>query len=186
MGVCGTHQLGHKQRGISVIEVLIAVVVVSLGMLGIAGLQLTGMQQSTSGFNRSKATLYAEDIASRMRINTNGVLDGAYDGHDSSAQGYCSAFAGPRCDAIEGAAANACSTDQLAAFDLYSVSCGVDGTSGVNGSDLPNAVLRVDCDTAGCPASGTWDVVVEWTENSTVSDTAGDKDTFEVMMRLTP
>jgi type IV pilus assembly protein PilV len=176
----------RHQRGISVIEVLIAVVVVSLGMLGIAGLQLTGMKQSSGGFNRSKATLYAEDIASRMRINTRGVLSGAYDGHDSSAAGYCAAFTGPLCDASGTTPAGSCSADQLAEFDLYSVSCGVDGTSGVNGSDLPNGVVRVVCDTTGCPPESTWNISVEWTENSTVSETAGDTDTFQVMMRLKP
>lgn len=175
-----------NQRGVSIIEVLIAVVVVSIGMLGIAGLQLTGMKQSTSGFNRSKATLFAEDIASRMRLNVNGVLDGDYDGHDSSVGGYCAAFTGPRCDASATTPATSCSTDELAAFDLYSVSCGLDGNSGVNGSDLPNGRLQVDCGTAGCPASSTWTIVVEWTENSSVSETAGDTDTRQVRMKLKP
>ncbi len=170
--------------GFSIIEVLVALIVVSIGMLGVAGLQLTGMKHSTGGFNRSKATLYAEDIASRMRLNSVGVENEAYNGHDSSG-GYCATFAGPRCDASPVNPAASCSPDELAAFDLYSVSCGVDGTSGVAGDNLPNAVLTVNCDTAPC-GDGEWAISVQWTEVDSISETRGDTRTREVLMRMTP
>ena len=186
MQISHRHSSRSAQRGVGILEVLIAVVVVSLGMLGVAGLQLTGMKHSTGGFNRSKATLYAEDIASRMRVNKSGVLDAAYDGHDSSAANYCSAFAGPRCDAGVGSNAQSCSTDQLAAFDLFTVSCGIDGTSGVNGNDLPNAVLTVDCNATTCTSNESWTINVQWTEGDSASDTAGDIVTKRVLMRLKP
>lgn len=176
------------QRGVGIIEVLIALVVVSLGVLGVAGLQLTGMQHSTGGFNRSKALLYAEDMASRMRLNR-AAFDGAaaglaYDGHDSSTGGYCAVFAGPVCDERSGSAAQACDASELAAFDLYSVSCGVDGDGGVAGSDLPNGVLTVNCD-APCAAGSTWTIAVDWREGNAVAD-VDTVDERRVQMRLRP
>ena len=182
------HRHAHRsaQRGIGILEILIAVVVVSLGMLGVAGLQLTGMKHSTGGFNRSKATLYADDIASRMRVNKSGVLSAAYDGHDSSVDGFCSAFAGPRCDVGIGNDAQSCSPDELAAFDLHTVSCGVDGNSGVNGSDIPNAVMTINCDASPCTETGTWSINVQWTEGDSASDVAGDTVTRRVLMKLKP
>ena len=55
------------ERGLGLIEVLIALVIVSFGVLGMAGLQLTGMKHSAGGLERSKALLFAENIAARMR-----------------------------------------------------------------------------------------------------------------------
>ena len=70
----GGDELRHRsQRGLGIIEVLVALVVVSFGVLGMASLQLTGMKHSSSGFNRSKALLFAENMATRMRINDAGV-----------------------------------------------------------------------------------------------------------------
>ena len=63
-----------RQSGVGIIEVLIALVVVSLGVLGMASLQLTGMKHSSSGYNRSMAVLFAENMASRMRAQTHKVL----------------------------------------------------------------------------------------------------------------
>ena len=47
------------QRGVGIIEVLVALVVVSLGVLGMANLQLTGIKHSNSGYNRAKALMVA-------------------------------------------------------------------------------------------------------------------------------
>jgi len=56
--------------GVGILEILVALVVVSIGVLGVAGLQLTGMKHSAGGYNRFKATLFAENLAARMRTNT--------------------------------------------------------------------------------------------------------------------
>ena len=57
------------QRGLGIIEVLVALVVVSLGVLGVAGLQLTGMKHSAGSLYRAQALSLAEDMAERMRLN---------------------------------------------------------------------------------------------------------------------
>jgi type IV pilus assembly protein PilV len=57
------------QRGLSLIEVLVAMVILSLGLLGMAGLQAAGLRTSQSAFYRAQAAQYAEDMAERMRAN---------------------------------------------------------------------------------------------------------------------
>ena len=58
-----------RQRGATLIEVLVAVVVLSIGLLGLAGLQMTGLQTNHSAYLRSQATLLAYDLTDRIRAN---------------------------------------------------------------------------------------------------------------------
>lgn len=57
------------QRGVSLIEVLVAIVVLSIGLLGLAGLQASGMRVGQSSIHRSQAAQLAYDMADRMRVN---------------------------------------------------------------------------------------------------------------------
>ncbi|MBL8199056.1 MAG: type IV pilus modification protein PilV [Chromatiales bacterium] len=66
-------QIRH-QSGLSLIEVLITVVLVSIGLLGLAGLQLTSVQNSNSSNERFIATTLAQDILERMRANRNRAI----------------------------------------------------------------------------------------------------------------
>jgi type IV pilus assembly protein PilV len=77
--------INHLQaRGFSMIEILITLVVLSIGLLGIAGLQVTGMQSNRSAYYRSQATLIAYDMIDRMRTNVDGVNANYYDDLDST------------------------------------------------------------------------------------------------------
>jgi type IV pilus assembly protein PilV len=67
-----------RQRGATLIEVLIAVVVLSIGLLGLAGLQVTSVQSNHSAYQRSQASLLANDLADRMRANRTEALTNAY------------------------------------------------------------------------------------------------------------
>lgn len=68
-----------RQRGATLIEVLIAIVVLSIGLLGLAGLQVTSVQSNHSAYYRSQATLLAYDLADRMRANRTAALTSAYE-----------------------------------------------------------------------------------------------------------
>lgn len=59
----------HLERGISLFEVLITVVVVSIGLLGLAGLQFAGLRAANSAQEHTLATLLAQDIAERVHAN---------------------------------------------------------------------------------------------------------------------
>jgi type IV pilus assembly protein PilV len=70
--------------------VLITVVLVSIGLLGLAGLQLTTVQNTNSSAERFEATTLAKDILERMRANRQQALNGQYNlamGDDPAAGG---------------------------------------------------------------------------------------------------
>jgi type IV pilus assembly protein PilV len=61
--------LRPRQGGLSMIEVLVAIVIISLGLLGMAGLQASSLRTSQSAFYRAQAAQFANDMAERMRAN---------------------------------------------------------------------------------------------------------------------
>lgn len=65
--------------GFSLMEVLVAVLILAIGLLGLAGLQSTAMKQTHSAATRSKAAVLAYDMVDRMRANLDAVDAGRYD-----------------------------------------------------------------------------------------------------------
>ena len=63
------------QSGFTLIEVLVALIILSIGLLGLAGLQATGLRQNHSSLLRSQATFLAYDIADRIRANRQAAVD---------------------------------------------------------------------------------------------------------------
>lgn len=180
----------RKQSGLGIIEVLVALVVVSFGVLGMASLQLTGMKHSSGGFNRSKALLFAQSMATRIRVNNAVVVAGGaeYKNFDSTTNVNCGAPPVPYCQARKNVGTTpACTPSELAVFDLYSVSCGDLGSkgadTGVIGS-LPNGSLTVDC-ADPCSPGSTYEVTVNWTEGRSRTDT-DELVTKRVQVKLRP
>lgn len=68
------HRNPRRQRGLGLIEVLVAALVLSIGLLGIAGLNLMGMRNNHGAYMRSQATFLAQDILDRMRGNRDEAL----------------------------------------------------------------------------------------------------------------
>ncbi len=69
----------HSQAGTTLIEILITVILVSIGLLGLAGLQLSSVQNTNSAAERFEASTLARDILERMRANRQQALNGEYD-----------------------------------------------------------------------------------------------------------
>jgi type IV pilus assembly protein PilV len=59
----------HGEGGFTMVEVLIAVLVLSIGLIGLASLQGVSLQFNNSAYLRSQATNLAYDITDRMRAN---------------------------------------------------------------------------------------------------------------------
>lgn len=68
----------HKQAGFTLLEVLIALLILSIGLLGLAALQTTGLRSNQMASMRTLATQAAYDITDRMRANPAGVAAGEY------------------------------------------------------------------------------------------------------------
>jgi type IV pilus assembly protein PilV len=64
--------------GFTLLEVLVALVVLSIGLLGLSGLQTTSLRNNHAAFLRSQATLLNNDIADRMRANRDSATAGNY------------------------------------------------------------------------------------------------------------
>ncbi|MBI2779429.1 MAG: type IV pilus modification protein PilV [Gammaproteobacteria bacterium] len=69
------------QGGFTLLEVLIAIVVLSIGLLGLAGLQAAGLRNNQGAYLRTIATQQAYDMADRIRANPlgAGTTAGSYD-----------------------------------------------------------------------------------------------------------
>lgn len=112
----------HRQTGFSMIEVLISLLVLSIGLLGLAFLQGQGMKYNTDAYLRTQATILAYDIVDRMRANSSASGSGGYSvssksavdatktAYDSCKSSTC------YCDKSDGSVI--CTTSNLAVYDL--------------------------------------------------------------------
>ena len=73
------NKLIDRNAGFTMIEVLVAIVILSFGLLGLAGLQAGGLRDNNRAYLRSQASLMAYDMLDRMRANLQGVEKGQYD-----------------------------------------------------------------------------------------------------------
>ena len=78
MGYTETDTTGTFEKGFTLLEVLIALLVLSIGLLGLAALQTTGLRSNQMASMRTPATQLAYDITDRMRANPKGVAADEY------------------------------------------------------------------------------------------------------------
>lgn len=67
-----------RQHGVSLIEVLVAVLIFSVGMIGLAGLLVMATRANHGGYVRTQVTYLAHNMANRMSANPIGVWNGDY------------------------------------------------------------------------------------------------------------
>lgn len=119
----------RRQSGATLLEVLIAMVVMSLGILGHAGLQAAALKVNQGALVRSQATSLAYEILDRMRANQTVALNGAYDisiGENKSGSGIAdkdvSAWKTRLANALPSGDGAICRTNDATKFD-----CGASG-----------------------------------------------------------
>ena len=104
---------GSRQRGITLIESLVAIVVAALGILGIVGVQRRTLTDTQTTVRRAQAIRLIEDLSERMRVNPNALANLAT---------YTSAFTNnptvPTGSAACATAGSGCNLTQLATYDL--------------------------------------------------------------------
>lgn len=65
----------NSQSGLGLIEILVAVLVLGIGILGVASTQVVSLQMNSQSQSRSQAVLLAEDILDRIRANPDNPAD---------------------------------------------------------------------------------------------------------------
>jgi type IV pilus assembly protein PilV len=125
------------QKAFSMVETLVAVIVLAVGLLGIAALYVTTLRSGGSAIARTQAVYLASDIADRIRANAK--AKGAYAG------------AGANNDCMTAA----CSREDMAAFDLDVWQTQITAT-------LPGPASGTVTFVDGTPA--TYTIEVSWSE----------------------
>lgn len=77
------------QCGFTLIEVLIAILVLSIGLLGLAGLQATSLRNNHDAYLTTQATYLANDMADRIRSNRSGPALTEYNNQTSAQNTAC-------------------------------------------------------------------------------------------------
>ena len=185
----------QRQRGFSMIELLISVVIMSIGVLGMVGLQMIAMQQNRSAMMQGEATLLANDIFDRMRANPGTTYSSDLEGAFTTTTN------------CEG---NTCTETEMAAYDILRWRCsinplGADLTTypgcvalgwpdttdaDVNITDLPSFMPGGHCAAADSACAGgtislasdVYTVTVQWVDQQRV-DADGSTRSISFRMR---
>lgn len=88
-----------RQSGVSLIEVLAAVVIFSISLAGLAGLSLTSLRSTADGHFNSQATILADQLADAMRSNLTGYETGQFTTTPDATEKTCTQAA--ECTAAE-------------------------------------------------------------------------------------
>jgi len=130
-----------RARGFTMVEALVALVVLAVGMLGMAGLYVTTLHSGSSAIYRMQAINLATDMADRIRANRTANL--FY--NDAPANNNC----------FGAAAVVDCTPEQMAQNDLFLWNTQI-------GQILPNATGTVVA--AGASSPWTYTITLTWYE----------------------
>lgn len=163
-----------KQRGVSMVEVLVALVIIALALLGTAGLQAHAMRLNQGGQFRSQAIFLVADLAERMEANKAGSVAGSY----ILATASTAPALNTSCDtSVTAFTATACDSTALATYDLAQWQNAVATT-------LPQSSWSVSRSGAN---PSTYTIVVNWVDrrSNTTYSTADTGETFSYIATRT-
>lgn len=147
---------GLRQSGSSLIEVLVAIVVMSFGLLAMAATMVYAIQMPKLAAYRAMASNLAEMHVERMRANRVGFLNGSYD-DNLSYDGTLNAVP------LNDCAYPTCTASTLAAMDKAVIKNALR-------RELPAGGMRLSCDTTPCSANSAYgNLWVIWQEPSMAS-----------------
>lgn len=132
-----------SQTGFGFLEVLIALVVISVGVMSMAGLQVNSSHTNFDALQRNLAVALAEDMLERMRLNPNVLANYAEEN-----LGQASLSQPTVCEGVN----TTCSENQMAAYDLWQWERELDGMAAqIDGRDVggllsPSACIRTNAE----------------------------------------
>lgn len=143
----------RKSSGFTLIEVLIAALVLGVGLLGLAGLQANNIRNNLSAYNRSQATQLTYDIADRMRANRNECVN-LITGSVITTSTYLTmastdAVAQDNCSILDG-----CTSVEMAQNDLFQWNAALATT-------LPGSIGAITADAN----TGVFTISINWDDN---------------------
>lgn len=142
----------NREHGFSLLEVLIALLVLSIGLLGIAGLQTFSLQFNHQSYERTQATVLISEMFEKITANPVAARSGAFDAINTSGTfSY-----GTSCPA-------SCTATQLAAYDLFRWKTSIEDSRKL--AQGQGTITRVDGDPAGANAH-VYEIAVTWVENN--------------------
>ncbi|NOQ79556.1 MAG: type IV pilus modification protein PilV [Gammaproteobacteria bacterium] len=175
----------HTQKGAGLIEVLIAVIIIAIGLLGIAGLQTFALKSATQAGFRSNATDLAASLADRIRgnqgaygvygnytsnksaqssnngnnaQNSNGN-NGQTNGNNKYGDKHVNKCSMTPDETDQNRLDSDCGPDKIASEDLNEIVYGVNKL-------LPAGNLEVKCDNytagSGCPDNSVFHITISW------------------------
>jgi type IV pilus assembly protein PilV len=156
-----------RSRGTTLLEVLIALLVLMMGYLAVAGLQSVALANNHSAFLRSQAVIQAHDMSDRMYANTAGVQAGAYNSISGTPNNppMCLTNVAPGHGSL---ATLSCTPAQMAAFDAAEWNT-------ANANLLPSGTGTV----AGPDGNGVYTITLTWLEQE-ADGTASKSFAFQV------
>jgi type IV pilus assembly protein PilV len=166
----------HTQAGVGLIDVMIAVVVFSFGLLAVASLQTITKQSNFEAIQRTNASMLAHDLLERMRLNNLEQPSGgqiksslAYyvpDSSDAVVLAYGDNLTAPTPNCNTGSCATAA---ELAAWDLYEFQLMLRGRTEKSASDAsvggllnPTVCLTASGTDVDDGGPGTYTVTIAW------------------------
>jgi len=154
------HQPRHINKGATLLEVMVAMVILTIGLLGLAGLQTTGISSNSNAEKRTQATIVANDFIERMRANQPAVSLANYAAIDYG-NIDCDQPPQPFCQDQPGVAAAVCTSQDVALFDAFIAVCDAN-------TRLPAGSFTIQCtDNVGaaqaCNVTPFRAITVSWT-----------------------
>ncbi|WP_020560299.1 type IV pilus modification protein PilV [Thiofilum flexile] len=157
-----------QQQGFSLLEVLIAVLILSVGLLGLASMQVANLKVVHNSSQKQQATLLLNDLAARIRNNFTGAKAGNYE--TPAPLTDCGTAPANTCQS------ESCNPSEIAALDLAQIMCGDgSGSIGVRNS-LTNGQLSITCP-AGCGQG--LNLSIQWQERIITKNNKGTTDVAE-------
>ncbi len=144
-----------NSKGFTLIEVLIALIVLAIGLLGMATLMMASLQSSQGAAQRSAATVVAYDLIERMRVNRNEAIKASSDyvSDPSTADSDCDPEAG-------------CSAEEMVVYDLETWWTALQAA-------IPGAEVTIQQDPAGA-GDDAYCIVIFWQEPGVVATDSAD------------
>ena len=142
------------QNGFTLIEVLVSFVILTVGLLGVAGLQMTGMQSAQGSVYRFEATRLAEEITDRMRANIDGFRGGDYLSDDVKTD-----------VASITVCTSDCSPAQIAGNDLVAWYSELNRVLQIQDNE-DGAIVSISCSGGSCALDEMVSITVSWRERT--------------------